>query len=167
MAGQTALTRIPFGASSFDKALLSFASAALAAAAYGIDVGSGARRWIDVTCTIAPDPGSTMPGMISRSNRTAANRLVSSANRHSSSVSDAAPPSYCPEPPTLWTAMSIPPSRWSASANKAATPSAVATSATITSSADASSGIDLAATMTCAPAGAGRRCPCRCRAFRR
>ena len=40
-------------------------------------VGSGARRWIDVTWTMAPLPRVTIPGMIARSSRTAANRFAS------------------------------------------------------------------------------------------
>jgi hypothetical protein len=63
------------------------------AAAYGIVVGSGARRWIDVTCTIAPEPRDTIPGMIARSSRTAASRFEFNADCQSSSVSAAAPPS--------------------------------------------------------------------------
>ena len=57
---------------------------------------------------MAPLPRSTIPGMRWRSSRTAANRFWSNADRQSSSVNVAAPPSDCGDPPTLCTMMSTP-----------------------------------------------------------
>ena len=78
---------------------------------------------------ITPAPCSSIVGKSARSNRTADNKLRSSARYHSLSSSTAKPPAGADDPPTTWTRMSRPPRRSRTASATTAQPSAVARSA--------------------------------------